>query len=165
VLDESVPWSFIQDEIETPAHRDIEPESEKAYDLIASWYTTCRLEHDICNARKHPGGPRRLLYIGQESMSSSDTIRLVECDVTAPPDYIALSHSWGPVEHKPLETVKNNIDEHKIGIQTVALSRTFRDAVAVGGCLGENYSGSILFALSRRWPRSCKGNFKDAGYL
>jgi hypothetical protein len=139
VLDESVPWSFIQNEIEIPKHRRIEPESEKAYDLIASWYATCRLEHDVCDARKHTRGPRRLLYIGQESMGSSDTIRLVECDITAPPGYIALSHSWGSGEHKPLETRKHNIEEHKIGIQTVALSRTFRDAVAVGRRLGEKY--------------------------
>jgi hypothetical protein len=93
MLDESVPWSFIQDKIEIPPHQSLEPGSEKAYDLIASWYATCRLEHDVCNARKHTEGPKRLLYIGQESMGSSDTIRLVECDVTALPGYIALSHS------------------------------------------------------------------------
>jgi hypothetical protein len=89
--------------------------------------------------RKHPGGPRRLLYIGQEPTGSLDNIRLVECDVDAPPDFIALSHSWGPGEHKPLNTVKNNIERHKIGIETAALSRTFRDAVAVGRRLGEKY--------------------------
>jgi hypothetical protein len=72
-------------------------------------------------------------------MGSLDTIRLVECDVTAPPDYIALSHSWGPRTHKPLETVKDNVEKHKIGIETAALSRTFRDAVAVGRRLGEKY--------------------------
>jgi len=72
-------------------------------------------------------------------MGSSDTIRLVVCDVIAPPGYIALSHSWGPGEHKPLETLKENIEEHKIGIQTAALSQTFRDAVAVGRRLGEKY--------------------------
>jgi hypothetical protein len=89
--------------------------------------------------RKHPGGPRRLLHIGQESIGSSDTIRLVECNVTALPDFIALSHSWDPGEHKPLKTVKDNIQKHKIGIKTAALSRTFRDAVAVGRRLGEKY--------------------------
>jgi hypothetical protein len=134
-----VPWSFIQDGIEIPAHRGTEPESEKAYDLVTSWYATCRLEHDVCNTRKHTEGPRRLLYIGQESTGPSDTIRLVECDVNAPPDFIALSHSWGPGEHKPVKTIRNNIEKHKIGIETAALSRTFRDAVAVGRRLGEKY--------------------------
>ena len=139
MLDESVPWSFIQDKIEIPPHQSLEPGSEKAYDLIASWYATCRLEHDVCNARRHTEGPKRLLYIGQDSMDSSDTIRLVECDVTAPPDFIALSHAWGPGKHRPLKTVKQNIEKHESGIETVVLSRTFRDAVAVGRRLGEKY--------------------------
>jgi hypothetical protein len=63
----------------------------------------------------------------------------VECDVNAPPDFIALSHSWGPGEQKPVKTIRNNIEKHKIGIETAALSRTFRDAVAVGRRLGEKY--------------------------
>jgi hypothetical protein len=72
-------------------------------------------------------------------MDSSDTIRLVECDVTALPDFIALSHAWGPRKHRPLKTVKKNVEKHKIGIETAALLRTFRDAVAVGRRLEEKY--------------------------
>lgn len=139
MLDGSVPWSFTQDETAIPTHRGIEPESEKAYDLITSWYTSCQRDHDVCNARKHTEGPRRLLYIGQGSTCSSGTIRPVECDVAAPPDFVALSHAWGPGEYKPLKTVKGNIEKHNIAIGTVALSRTFRDAVAVGRRLEEKY--------------------------
>jgi len=40
MLDELVPWSFIQDKIEILPHHSLEPGSEKAYDLIASWYAT-----------------------------------------------------------------------------------------------------------------------------
>lgn len=125
--------------LEIPLHRSLEPGSEEAYDLIATWCTACRREHDVCNARSQTEGPRRLLYIGRESPGSLDTVRLVECDVTLPPDYIALSHAWGLGKHRPLETVGDNFEEHKTEIKTDALSRTFRDAIAVCRRLGEKF--------------------------
>ena len=63
----------------------------------------------------------------------------MECDGTPPPDYIALSHAWGSGEHRPLETVGDNVDEHRAQIMTDALSRNFRDAIAVCRRLGEMY--------------------------
>ena len=92
LTDESVPWSCVQDEIEVPAYRSLEPGSDKAYDLIAKWYTTCRKEHYVCNVRKHVEGPTRLLDIGRQSQDIPHVIRLVEFVDTASPEYIALSH-------------------------------------------------------------------------
>lgn len=63
----------------------------------------------------------------------------MECDVTLPPDYIALSHAWGLGKHRPLETVRDNVEEHKTEIKTDALSRTFRDAITVCRRLGERF--------------------------
>lgn len=139
MLDESVPWPCVQDEIEVSRHRSLEPASDKAHDLIASWYTTCRQEHDDCNVRKHTEGPKRLLDISRRSTGSSDTIRLVDFDGSVVPDYLALSHAWGFGEDRPLKTVKGNFEIHKTGIETASLSRTFRDAVAVSRRLGEQY--------------------------
>jgi hypothetical protein len=95
--------------------------------------------HNVCNAHKHSEGPRRLLCISQRSTGSCNTFRLVECDVTTSPDFIALSHARDPRGHKTLKTVKDNVGRHGFGIETVALSRTSRDVVAVGRRLGEKY--------------------------
>ena len=60
--------------------------------------------------------------MGGESSGPHDTVRLVECDVSLRPDYVALSHAWGLGEHRPLVTVGDNVEAHKTGIQTPALS-------------------------------------------
>ena len=138
-LDEPAPWSCVQDEIEVPPHRNLEPGSDRAYNLIASWYATCRQEHGDCNVRKHSGGPTRLLYLGLQSQDVPDTVRLVESVDTSSPEYIALSHCWGIGVEQPIKTVKNNIELRKTGIETASLSRTFRDAIAVSRRLGVQY--------------------------
>jgi hypothetical protein len=129
----------VQDEIEVPTYHSLEPGIDKAYDLIAKWYTTCRKEHYVCNVRKHLEGPTRLLDIGRQSQDIPDVIRLVEFVDTASPEYIALSHCWGSGVDQPIKTVKDNIESRKAGIETTSLSRTFRDAVAVSRRLGCQY--------------------------
>lgn len=68
-----------------------------------------------------------------------DVIRLVEFGDTASPEYIALSHCWGLGVEQPIKTVRENIESRKTGIETISLSRTFRDAIAVSRRLGVQY--------------------------
>ena len=139
LLDGPAPWSCVQDEIEVPAYRHLEPGSDKSYDLIASWYATCRQNHDVCSMRRATEGPTRLLNIGSGPTCSSTTIRLEECDPSTPPEFIALSHCWGCGDDQPLVTLQENVKIHKTGIEITSLPRTFRDAVAVSRRLGEQY--------------------------
>lgn len=139
LTDESVPWSCVQDEIEVPASRRLTPGSDKAYDLIAKWYTTCRQKHDDCNIRKRTEGPARLLYLGPQVQNYPDIIRLVDFVDTESPEYIALSHCWGSGAEQPIKTIMENIELRKTGIETASLSRTFRDAIAVSRRLGVQY--------------------------
>lgn len=139
LLDNPVPWSCIQNEIKIPAHRDLEPGSDREFDLIATWYSGCRQQHVICSIRNATEGPKRLLNLGGKSTGSSNIIRLEECDPAILPDFIALSHCWGQGEDQPLKTVKTTVELQQTGIEISSLSRTFHDAVAVSRRLGEQY--------------------------
>jgi len=100
--------------------------------LAVSWLEDCRRQHPECSLRDISAHPSRLLRIVTDS---SAVLRLVELGAeTDVPPYTALSYCWGEV--LPLRTTRDNFEQHKAGIQSSALPRTFQDAVAVTKHLG-----------------------------
>ena len=91
------------------------------------------LTHDLCKWLSTPHLSTRLLYVG--------TVRRPELRLVSrgglgeSPDirYLALSHCWGGDIQFKLET--RNLDSMRVGININALTRNFRDAVAMSGRL------------------------------
>lgn len=81
-----------------------------------------------------PGLPTRLIDVGKEG---EDRVRLWETHSADSGEYIALSHPWGKGRH--FCTYRENIAEHKKGIDVEELPATFRDAVITTRALGLRY--------------------------
>jgi hypothetical protein len=96
--------------------------------------------------------PSRLVYVGR---SGTETVRLVET-AHMMGKYAALSHCWGS-DTKPLMTLKNNIDLHKMKVP--ALPQTFADAIMAVRQLGIEYiwidSLCIIQDDPQDWQAEC----------
>jgi hypothetical protein len=99
---------------------------------IGQWIRTCTATH------QHPPPPAilptRLLDLGTDRAPS---IRLVDGASVPPAPYIALSHCWG-TSHR-ITTTKATLAEHKAGIPTDALPKTFKEAVELSRNLFVRY--------------------------
>lgn len=98
-------------------------------DFLMKKYEDCRKTHAKCNLLQQQmvsAYPARLLQIGTEEHS-----RVMLRDATSfqNEDYTCLSHCWGDVKLLTL-----NADTHQMlaeGLDTIALPKTYQDAIAV----------------------------------
>ncbi|KAL3426417.1 heterokaryon incompatibility protein [Phlyctema vagabunda] len=111
--------------------------------LIKTWIQECRETHDICLTNLENFLPTRLLDVG--AFKTGEDIRLVALNLddysstNFQPEYVALSHCWGPPELRPITTTKANLKERMARISMSDLSNTFQDAVRTTRQIGERY--------------------------
>jgi hypothetical protein len=112
------------------------------YNLLQAWIQQCVECHGEVCSESLSGEyinedtvrlPRLVLDVGPPD--SSDDLRLVETNGMLG-KYIVLSHCWGPPDKRPLETRKENIQQHLRKIGYHFLPKTFKDAVTVTKALG-----------------------------
>ncbi|KAM7213763.1 Heterokaryon incompatibility protein (HET) domain containing protein [Rhypophila decipiens] len=107
--------------------------------LIKAWLRDCDDHHECMGkprSNERAFAPTRLIDV-----SSSSTIRLVESsqvDVSSRPDYITLSHRWGPSTTQA-RTKRANISSRRTALLLTSLPQTFQDAVTVTRQLGKRY--------------------------
>lgn len=116
--------------------------------LINDWLSNCRLNHKNCNNATKDFLPTRLLDLeafDKRLHSFEDDIKLV-CSVSfhshspkSVPDYVTLSHCWGPPEKRPVITTHANLVSRMERISFTELPRTFQDAVVLARRLGQRY--------------------------
>jgi len=110
---------------------------------MRTWIQTCRQNHEICSKNLENFLPTRLLDL--QAFETGDDVRLVSVGLSDfenesfQPEYITLSHCWGPPKVRPIMTTKGNLEERMTRICIDDLSKTFRDAVRVVRELGERY--------------------------
>lgn len=113
------------------------------FQIMKTWIQECRQNHEICLKNLENFLPTRLLDL--QAFETGDDIRLVSVelkdfeDEDFQPEYITLSHCWGPPEIRPTTTTKENLEERMTQISIDDLSNTFRDAVRITRELGERY--------------------------
>lgn len=113
------------------------------FHIMKTWIQECRQNHEICLKNLDNFLPTRLLDL--QAFEIGDGIRLVSIKLEDfeqedfQPEYITLSHCWGPPEIRPITTTKENLEERMTLISIDDLSRTFRDAVRITRALGERY--------------------------
>ena len=113
------------------------------FQIMKTWIQECRQNHETCLKNLENFLPTRLLDL--QAFETGDDIRLVSIelkdfkDEDFQPEYIALSHCWGPPEMHPITTTKENLEERMTRIFIDGLSNTFRDAVRITRELGERY--------------------------
>lgn len=117
--------------------------------LARKWLDQCVAKHERCrqsfsgeDIEKDGSGiaPRRLLSISSPDIDSKlPKVRLVETQKSIKPQYVSLSHCWGPPEKRPLCTVKGNVEAHMEEVPWAELSQTFRDACLLCSELGIRY--------------------------
>ena len=119
--------------------------------LMKDWIDNCRRNHTICNNGTRHFLPTRLLDLqafdecSPHSESFEDDIKLVcslgHCSRSAGPvpDYITLSHCWGPPEKRPAITTHSNLADRMERITFADLPKTFQNAVVLTRKLGVRY--------------------------
>lgn len=111
--------------------------------IMKTWIEECNQNHDICSSYVDNFLPTRLLDL--QAFETGDDIRLAFLepkDFKYPdflPDYMTLSHCWGPPEKSPIMTTKENLGQRMTRISIDDLPNTFRDAVRVTRELDERY--------------------------
>ncbi|KAF2846576.1 HET-domain-containing protein [Plenodomus tracheiphilus IPT5] len=106
--------------------------------LMRTWLSNCVTKHSKCKQIASREPPKRLLDV--RAFPSSNDIKLVEWQsIPTTAKYATLSHCWGPVNHHPICTDKNTLDDRKLRIQFEDLSETFKDAVKICRDLDQKY--------------------------
>jgi hypothetical protein len=110
---------------------------------MRTWIQDCRQNHEACNWDLENFLPTRLLDL--QAFQTGQDVKLVSLriedfnDQQFQPEYITLSHCWGPPENRPITTTKANLKDRMTRISIDELSNTFRDAVRIARELGERY--------------------------
>jgi hypothetical protein len=110
---------------------------------MRTWIQSCRKNHDACNWDLESFLPSRLLDL--QAFQTGQDVKLVSLrtedfdDQQFQPEYVTLSHCWGPPENRPVTTTKANLKDRMNRISIDELSNTFRDAVRITRELGERY--------------------------
>lgn len=107
--------------------------SDSSFELMRSWYETCRSDHQHRNTHAS-FAPKRLIEIVE---GSSFVLRLRNNMENSGQPYIALSYCWGPPPH--LQVKKFSLDGWDASIPTENLPQTIKDAVTVAHQLGITY--------------------------
>ncbi|KAK6827515.1 HET-domain-containing protein [Apiospora arundinis] len=108
---------------------------DETFEIAEAWLQKCLKEHKMCAENDDEARivrPRRLLHLG-------DTISLVDSQVAAGQDYVALSHCWGRhPEHVPRLEHKTEA-KLRAGVELSFLPKTFQHAVAITRRLGYRF--------------------------
>ena len=116
------------------------------FHIMKTWMQHCRQNHIACNQDRKTFLPTRLLDL--RAFGTDQDIKLVSLDSwydqereaqQVQPEYITLSHCWGPPEHRPITTTKASLGDRMSRIPIDDLSNTFRDAVNIARTLGARY--------------------------
>ncbi|KAK1751379.1 heterokaryon incompatibility protein-domain-containing protein [Echria macrotheca] len=107
-----------------------------AYPLIASWMDECKSNHAECAGDSNSPLPTRLLAVGAENEIAP---YLHETQPNEVGQYIALSHCWGPPEHRPPRTTRGNLGLRRLSIPIEELPPTFSEALQLSRALGIPY--------------------------
>lgn len=117
--------------------------------LIQDWITNCQLNHTSCNNVTKDFLPIRLLDVEAFNNGGSpkleDDIKLVRSASDqipkggSAPQYITLSHCWGPPEKRPITTTRASLSVRMERISFAELPKTFQDAVVLTRKLGQRY--------------------------
>ncbi|KAF4468140.1 Heterokaryon incompatibility [Fusarium albosuccineum] len=110
-----------------------------------SWADDCKDNHaecrnGICGSEllAEPLLPTRVLDVGSSKHHETEPIRLIISEGKRAA-YVALSHCWGGKDHHPITTTRATLQGRLEQIKISALSKTFREAVAVTRGLGIRY--------------------------
>ncbi|KAK4139350.1 heterokaryon incompatibility protein-domain-containing protein [Dichotomopilus funicola] len=106
--------------------------------LIAPWMDECKSFHCECtrDEDENPPLPTRLLAVGDENGTAP---YLYETQANEIGQYAALSHCWGPPEHLPPRTTRENLGLRRLSIPIEELPPTFSEAVQLCRGLGIPY--------------------------
>ncbi|CAI6088594.1 unnamed protein product [Clonostachys chloroleuca] len=126
---------------------DLVPEPEAPLALHASstvafvsrWLECCE-SHNTCPQRRESKSfvPTRLIDVGSPgSMDISLHITDGSLDPNGDTRYMTLSHCWGSLKIKTLQT--RSLEAMKQGIELSALPKTFQDAIQITRALGVRY--------------------------
>jgi hypothetical protein len=113
---------------------------ETSLEKAKQWTQNCLDTHKQCNSFGQsdellPELPRRVIDV--IPLDSDGSVRIIE-PAGLRAHYLCLSHCWGKTS-LPLETTKQNIQEHSEGIPLDILPKTFQDAVDFVRRLGQRY--------------------------
>lgn len=124
--------------------------------LAQTWFKDCLANHLECCHKDISVHPSRLLHI--VPLREHSILRLIESsEYLEVPTYIALSYCWG--DSHQLRTTKDNVAQHRIGIEFSALPKTFQDAITVTQYLEFEYlwidSLCIIQDMPEDWEYEC----------
>jgi hypothetical protein len=117
----------------------------------------CQKSHPECKFEE-PGWtlPTRVIDLGDDSESPGSEVKLYVTNGEQM-EYICLSHCWGSLDKKPLETRRDTMDAFQIGIPWGKLTKTFKDAIVFSRKLGVRFlwidSLCIIQDDSHDWAR------------
>jgi Heterokaryon incompatibility protein (HET) len=104
------------------------------FGVVDHWIDQCTKNHHICREDGEPWYPSRLIYLTPQDRKA----KLIESKEHGPTGrYVTLSHRWGPLLEKMLESPRVQHFQHAIEIGT--LPRIFQDAIAIAIRLGAYY--------------------------
>jgi hypothetical protein len=119
--------------------------SYQAFSLMERWINTCIEEHGICKKsisgevlKESDGFPLPTHVIDVGPRDGSVEPRLLESNGSSG-NWVALSHCWGPPEHQPYRTIRENVERHRRAILMEQLPKTFIDAIEIVRNLGLRY--------------------------
>ncbi|KAK0737889.1 heterokaryon incompatibility protein-domain-containing protein [Schizothecium vesticola] len=108
--------------------------SEPSLQHLEKWLNRCRQHHQICGSGK-PYTPRRILELGDMHLPPS--VRLHEPSPGEELEYLCLSYRWSATP--TLQTLKANVDNHKLDIPWDHLPLAFQQLCAVASRLRLRY--------------------------
>jgi hypothetical protein len=126
----------------------------------------CREDHPKCATGRTQRLPGRLIEMNLDrSPSNRDkalSIKLVPSkSLSEFPDYVALSHCWGPPGSENTRVVGSNIEEFHAGVSISTLSPLLQDSVWLSFFLGFRYlwidSLCIIQDSAVDWANECGG--------
>ncbi|KAI1458744.1 heterokaryon incompatibility protein-domain-containing protein [Annulohypoxylon moriforme] len=109
------------------------PTSVESVTIARSWLETCTSKHSSC--RQGDGNfkmPSRILDIGNPNYPGYVVLREsndAHREPTTDTRYVALSHCWGTTQ--TIATTRENLEDHKSGMELESLPQTFKDAIKI----------------------------------
>ncbi|KIW68044.1 hypothetical protein PV04_04014 [Phialophora macrospora] len=113
----------------------VEPGSDKSFELARKWYQTCRDTHKECQRPQLKFMPERVIRI--DYRQSKFLLRLHETQGLAIKPYCALSYCWGGDQE--LKTTSDTLHTFRTAIPFRELPATIRDAITTTYELGLRY--------------------------
>lgn len=108
--------------------------SEASLQQLDKWLNRCRQEHGICG-RRTAYTPRRVLDLGP--LDHPPNVRLHEPSPGEELEYLCLSYRWSAAP--TLQTLKSNVEDHKLAIPWDRLPLAFQHVCAVSRRLRLRY--------------------------